>query len=623
MPADPLRTRIGLWGRFDAPRFEDLVLPWIFEQEIRRRLPEADVQTYAPLEGEAPGARDGGFAAVDLGEWSAGRAGELSEALDCAFIAGDLFGLPEDRSSAGAGTDAGKPRLSPFLVEGLGPKLEKRCPVAWSAVGVAFELDPEEAGRVREALASRPYVSVRDEASRDRLRRAGVETDITVVPDLLLSLPSAFSEELLARRLGYLRHMEWFPRSGAPFVVQGSRDQADRSESFGKALATALERQAPVVLLELDPGRGEAEFLDAISGHLSGPTFRVPPEASASDLVAVLSYARAFVGSSARASVACSAFGVPSLLLESLPVPRAEVVRAARRLLETRRGKGVDPAQESEVRAHFDRLAGIAQAAAADRLRRRSEATASLLARLTETERILESWRKAYSARGQQVVDQRLASAALTEKLAGLEERQAAATSELAAERARREGVERELSSEKASLDDVRAERARIEGELSQTKARAKREIGELRQVLEEASRREKRAQEDVLSLRTELDRSRERLEKARSDYSELRVSQTLLLTEVSEVRADAGRFAARQDELEEALAQSEKERDRALAELSRLETERARARQEIEDLQAELDRLSARSPKQIPPSLRIRIQQLLSSAAGEPRGET
>ena len=669
VPTDPVRPRIGLWGRFDAPRFEDLVQPWILEHEIRRRLPEAVVQTYAPLEREGSVARDGGFPVADLGDWSQNRVKELSQALDCAIVAGDVFGVPEGWSSSRSDAGAGKARLSPFLVEGLGPKLERLCPVTWSAVGVAFELEPEEAGRIRKALASRPYVSVRDEASRDRLRRAGVGTYVAVVPDPLLLLPRAFPQDLLARRVGYLRHMEWFPPSGAPLVVQGSRAFGDRAEAFGEALATALERlQVPVVLLELDCGRGETEFLDAVSQHLSVPTFRLPPEAGSSDLVAALSHARAFVGTSSRASVACSAFGVPSLLMESLLAPRAggrkrvsagEIVLALRRLLETPRGKGVDPGAESKLAVHFDRLAGIAQSAVAGRLRRRSDGTEAVLARLRENDRVLESWRKAYSARTQQVVDQRLAFTALIESgqaetqrlaaqiatvresLAAIEDNRAAAAAELAAERSQRESIESLLSSEREishrvaaerndlarALDDLHSQRARIEGELAESKPRAEREMGDLRRMMEaaaeQASRREKRAAEDLLDLRTELDRTHERLEKARSDYSELRVSHTLLFAEVAEVRADAGRFSSRQHEMREAAAESERERDRALAELSRLEAERARARQEIEDLQAELDRLSARSPQQIPTSLKIRVRQMLASSAGEPRGQT
>ena len=405
--------------------------------------------------------------------------------------------------------------------------------------------------------------------------------------------------------------MEWYPRSAAPLVVQGTRTFADRGESFGKVLATALERlQVPVVLLELDAGSGEAEFLDAVSQDLSSPTFRLPPEASSSDLVAALSHARAFVGASRRAAVACGAFGVPSLQLETLIPARArrrrdaaaDVVPAVRRLLETPRGEGIDPAEESKLGAHFD---------------------------------LLESWREAYSARAQQVVGERLVFAALlekdraeTERLARLEAEHTSAAAEVLAERALREGAEREGAERELSGERESSARATAEArELAESKDRAEREIGNLRRLLEaaaeQASRREHRVSEDLLDLRAELDRSRDRLEKARSDHSDLRLSHTLLFTEIAELRADAGHSTDRVREIEAALADSEREKERAVAELSRLEAERARARQEIEELEAELDRLSARSPQQIPTSLKIRVRQMLASAAGEPREQT
>jgi hypothetical protein len=595
-PGEETRPRIGVWGRFDSSGFADRVQPWILEREIRRRLPEADLRTYAPLGGAETIASDAGFATVDLGQWSPRRATELSEALDCVVVAGDLFGVSDEWASTVAEPGAGGVRLAPFLVEGLGRELEEGCPVAWSAVGVAFDLEPEEGERLRAALPARPYVSVRDEASRERLQRAGVESEIALVPDPLLLLPRAFPPELLARRLEYLKHMEWFPRSGEPLVVQQSPAFVARAEELAAALATALERSpVPVVLLDLGTGRGDGTFADAVSRHLSVPIFRVPPDTAVSDLVAVLSHARAFVGTSVRASVACSAFGVPGLVVDrSFRTPSREAVLAIRRVLRAPRGTGAEPTDTSKLDAHFDRLAGLAESALAHRLRRGGDGEQGLLARLRENERVLESWRTAYAARTQQVVDSRLRSAALAEKaqaetrklaaeLNVLQEEAArrhhswaAATSELAAERGERETGERELANERAQreaasrelageretsaralaekeelarkADELRTRQAQVESELEESRARAAREKEELRQALEiagnEASRREKRAAEEVLALRTDLDRARERLERARCDYSDLRASHTLLFTEIAETRADAGRSA-------------------------------------------------------------------------------
>lgn len=584
-PGEETRPRIGVWGRFDSSGFADRVQPWILEREIRRRLPEAELRTYAPLGGAEAIASDAGFATVDLGQWSPRRATELSEALDCVVVAGDLFGVSDEWASTVAEPGAGGVRLAPFLVEGLGRELEEGCPVAWSAVGVAFDLEPEEGERLRAALPARPYVSVRDEASRERLQRAGVESEIALVPDPLLLLPRAFPPELLARRLEYLKHMEWFPRSGKPLVVQQSPAFGERADELAAALATALERSpVPVVLLELGPGRGDGTFADAVSRHLSVPIFRVPPDAAVSDLVAVLSHARAFVGTSVRASVACSAFGVPGLVVDrSFRTPSREAVLAIRRVLRASRGTGAEPADTSKLDAHFDRLAGLAESALAHRLRRGGGGEQALLARLRENERVLESWRTAYAARTQQVVDSRLRAAALAEKeqeltaqVRALQEEAArrhhswaAATSELAAERGERETKERELVGEREisaralaekeelarKADELRTRQAQVEGELAESRTQSEREKAELRQALEiaenEASRREKRAAEEVLALRADLDRARERLERARCDYSDLRASHTLLFTEIAETRADAGRSAELVQELQ------------------------------------------------------------------------
>lgn len=577
---DAIHPRIGVWGRFASAEFADLVQPEILEHEIRRRLPASELRIYSPLEWERTVASEPDLAAVDPGPWSSRRAGELAGSLDCVFVTGELFGVTDDGASSTASLGAG-PHLLPFLVEGMGPVLEVACPVAWSAVSVAFDLEPEEAERVRKALACRPYVSVRDEASRLRLQRAGVESGISLVPDPLLLLPRVFPEEVLARRLEYLRFMEWFPRTGDPIVIQLGSAIDERADAFASTLAAALERSPmPLVLVDLGPRRArDSRLADALSRFPSIPIFRLPSDAPVSDVAAVLAHARAFLGTSARASAACSAFGVPALLLDPAMrgTPR-ELGVAVRRLIRIPAGGGADPAETAQLDAHFDRLAGVAEAALIRRLRRGGVSEEVLLARLRESERVLESWRTAYAARSQQVVDLHLRTAALAEverKLAAenqaLEDEGArrhhawaAATTELATERAQLESATRDLVSEREVSAHAIAERdelARVAGEIRRQQTQIDTELAESR-------RQATRAADEALSLRAELDGVRERLDKARAGSSELRISNTLLFTEIAETRADAGRSVALVGEL-----QAEVERLQAiLSSMTRLE---------------------------------------------------
>jgi chromosome segregation ATPase len=198
------------------------------------------------------------------------------------------------------------------------------------------------------------------------------------------------------------------------------------------------------------------------------------------------------------------------------------------------------------------------------RLQRNGATAETLLARLRENDRVLESWREAYAARSQQVVELRLRSADLAEKEAKLtaevqtltdenarrHHAWAAATFDLAAERAQHESASKELEKERELSARALGERdvlSREAGELREQRVR-------LQTDLEEATRREKRAAEEAATLQSEIDRARERLEKARADYADLRASHALLFIEIAETRADLGRSAELVDELEAEL---------------------------------------------------------------------
>jgi len=100
-------------------------------------------------------------------------------------------------------------RPSRWFIDGLGPELEKACPVLWHGVGIPFDPAREEGSRLRDALEWRPYVSVRDVKSLERLREAGVNGDTVLVPDSAFLVDRLYSSELLARRRAFHKLMGW------------------------------------------------------------------------------------------------------------------------------------------------------------------------------------------------------------------------------------------------------------------------------------------------------------------------------------------------------------------------------------------------------------------------------
>src|SRR5436853_7484541 len=115
-------------------------------------------------------------------------------------------------------------RMAPsrWFVEGLGPELEAGCPLVWHGVGVPWAPGEEEARRLQVALAGRPYVTVRDRYSAQRLAHAGVDRPVEVVPDSALLINRVLPPASLSARLERLRAIGGYPPPGTmPVLVQG------------------------------------------------------------------------------------------------------------------------------------------------------------------------------------------------------------------------------------------------------------------------------------------------------------------------------------------------------------------------------------------------------------------
>ena len=361
-PPSPARCRVGVWADWEPDDLRQALIVRITCAELARRLPGSVVRPFSSSAAFRPSPHDGGLAVEPLGGWSHQRAGALAAELDCAVVVGDL---PDAAGASGA--EGGR-----YLLEGLGPDAELECPVVWSAVrttGGAGEL-------LRDLASTRPYVSAVDED------RAG---GVHAVPDPLVLAPRALHGDALARRLEFTRMMGWFPRSGAAVVVETHRSQREHAEAVAGALDELVAGGASVVLVGIEgPGDG-GNTAEAVSQAMSSPAYRVPPDALVDDVVAVIAGADAFA--------ACTTSGVALGLAYERPVVDLRLSGAAERgPLSAVVGDGAvvtapdqlrglaDPERfrphagalaplQTRIDAHFDRIATIADAAAAVRPR--------------------------------------------------------------------------------------------------------------------------------------------------------------------------------------------------------------------------------------------------------------
>lgn len=430
--------RIGLWGTFDLENYGDMLFPRIVEEELGRRLPEAHIRVFAPVGYTGLNRFEEREPAESLGSWSPDRVSELAGELDCVVVGpGEIVHVRDELLSSHYGLLPAEMRArapSRFFIDGLGPELESECPVVWSAVGIPFAIKARDAARVREALANRPLVAVRDDASLRRLRAAGVTREIDVVPDPAFLSPRLFPPQLLAKRLAQLRASAGFPQ-GRPLVVQGNAGSLPHVSTLAAAVGRLRDEQelAGVVIVETGPCHGDGEFAQALAAALPG-SVRLPPGGLA-DVTAAIAASAGFIGTSLHGNITAVAYDRPHLVLAwagesklegfaaaiespDCLVERADDIPAAfeKAAAMASRTEVVQHLQE-RVDAHLDQVADVAAKAGAFREHSPAEVT------LAEH---VAALRRAYERRGRMLVAQRwtLADrlADLDAEIAGLKE---------------------------------------------------------------------------------------------------------------------------------------------------------------------------------------------------------
>jgi polysaccharide pyruvyl transferase WcaK-like protein len=394
MPA----ARVAILGTFDVDNYGDHLFPRVATHELARRLPDVVVEPFSPYGRLHPTRLDGGRAAAPLGPWSAERAAELAAGHDLVLVGGgELLHLNDPLLAPVYDTTPDElARMAPsrWFVEGLGPVLEARCPVVWHGVGVPWAPDDEGAARLRAALADRPYVTVRDRYSAERLAKAGVDRPVDVVPDSALLLDRIMPEELLRERLAALRAKGCYPPAGSPILtVQGCDLLVPHVMAVAGAVARwrAANPRGEVVIVETGRCRGDGLFAAALEEAVRPSAFwRLPDTVTVEDLAAVVAAGDLFVGSSLHGAITALVYCRPFVLLNLFGEAKldgfADVTGLGRYVVGSSdavpgaldaamAGGAADAALlavlQSRVDAHFDRLADMAHRQAAQRRRRR------------------------------------------------------------------------------------------------------------------------------------------------------------------------------------------------------------------------------------------------------------
>ena len=340
--------RIGMVGTFDVANFGDLLFPLIARQELARRLGPVEIHPYSY---NARSAASWPFAVSPLERLPA----EVGT-LDLLLVGGgDIIRLdPLIALNYRPGSpDIHHPTgfwLAPILLAHTA-----KVPVAWNAPGVPLEIPPWAHALVRASVAVSAYVSVRDQASHDRLTRVAGDARVEVVPD------SGFNAAMLLPD----------PPAGSDYLVVQSRPQS--SQWLTRVRELLQDDRSQFVIAPVGP----------VTGDLIRPPAKLPPRTTfchpehPNELLALIAGSKGVVGPSLHLTIAALSFGRPALRPTSSPLSKYRMLDGLKGVQEfdlhsaATAGKlplVPDPSQLSDIQKklarHWDAIAALAGAAA-------------------------------------------------------------------------------------------------------------------------------------------------------------------------------------------------------------------------------------------------------------------
>ncbi|HWE89689.1 MAG TPA: hypothetical protein VG317_09545 [Pseudonocardiaceae bacterium] len=306
----------AIWGSTDLPGLGDQLLSRVTEQQLTARLPGWSARRFAPLGWTRPITADGGWIAAPL-------AGQPAEpAVVCP-------GFPVGEPAAALVRRYGDERAADAVAYFGG---EIGSPV-WSGVRIS----ERPVASIVDAVSRPSYLAVRDPVSRERLRSAGVERDIAVVPHPGLLVGSLVSQDLLNARRQALRQLGLLPDKDY-LVVQ----DAELTETAQELLADT--DTAAVVALPTD-----LVFEDRLA-TLAGATVVIATDEHGAAAAAGLGRRWVLLDVTGADRPVALEFGYAKQIVDTPAKLRAAVRATAK--LAPRKDKAL-----AAVSTHFDRVA--------------------------------------------------------------------------------------------------------------------------------------------------------------------------------------------------------------------------------------------------------------------------
>lgn len=354
---------IAQFGTFEVENYGDRLFPIVVEKELALRCPDYKLKLFSPL------------AAKNLGVSSILDNDE--EKIDAILIGGgDIISFSRDIAAIynSEWKECFSAHSACFALPGIHRK--SGVPVLWNAPGIPADFTCDQAWLIKLLADEADYLSVRDETSRQRLRKAGVSKEIHIVPDTVLSLPKHFPKETLSSKAEKV-FSSFGIQVGEPIVIQVHPYHIqDHIAEMSEILSQVKQlTNCPILLLPIGRCHNDHVVLEQIEKAGNGQFQLISTYLETLEVAAVIAHAKAFIGTSLHGAITAFAYGIPFLTYscanlsklegfldlvdskERLCMDMGEIVKKAALLNKIPNQKSYSKATEA-IDKHFEQMLG-------------------------------------------------------------------------------------------------------------------------------------------------------------------------------------------------------------------------------------------------------------------------
>ena len=208
----------------------------------------------------------------------------------------------------------------PFLIDS--EVLPKGTSISYLSCGVPHDFTSTESEGVKRIFNQACFIYLRDGQSAEKLRRAGVEREIHVAPDLAITLSDQFDRETQIVRGRKILSEIGIKSEDAFLCFQCKPYPGFSEEEIVSELKRYQERtKSPVVLLPIGHCHGDAQFLQSLAQR-SGGSLKYASVNSIADIMSVIVASDLFIVTSLHGNITAASHGIRHLF-GPLPVDKA------------------------------------------------------------------------------------------------------------------------------------------------------------------------------------------------------------------------------------------------------------------------------------------------------------